>query len=67
VDNARYGITVNTISPGILESSVVKLSTPTGKYVRFADIARVVSFLVQPESHAINGANIEIADGFRFE
>ncbi len=66
-DNARYGITVNAISPGILESSVVKLKTPTGKYVRFSDISRVVSFLVRPESQAINGANIEVADGFHFE
>lgn len=66
-DNAKYGITVNAISPGILESSVVKLKTPTGKYVQFADIARTIAFLVQPESQAINGANIEVADGFKFE
>lgn len=66
-ENARYGITVNAVSPGILESSVVKLKTPTGRYIQFSDIARVVSFLVHPESQAINGANIEVADGFRFE
>lgn len=65
-DNAKYGITVNAISPGILESSVVKLKTPTGKYIRFNDIARTVSFVVQPESQAINGANIEVAGGFKF-
>ncbi|MBI2410627.1 MAG: SDR family NAD(P)-dependent oxidoreductase [Candidatus Kerfeldbacteria bacterium] len=65
-DNARFGITVNTISPGILESSVVKIPTPTGKYVAFADITRVISFLVMAENHSVNGANIEIADGFSF-
>lgn len=65
-DNAKFGITVNTVSPGILESSVVKLPTPSGRYVQFKDITHAISFLVTPESHAINGTNIEIADGFIF-
>lgn len=62
---AKYGITVNSISPGILETSVVKPKTPTGRYAQFIDIINVINFIMREESSYINGANIEIAGGFR--
>lgn len=62
---AKYGITINSISPGILKSSVTKPPTPTGKYADFDDIVNVVNFLLKDESNYINGANIEVAGGFR--
>lgn len=65
-DNASYGIRVNAIAPGILQSSVVKLPTPTKKYVQFADIARVVDFLLAPQNINVNGATVEVAGGFKF-
>jgi NAD(P)-dependent dehydrogenase (short-subunit alcohol dehydrogenase family) len=66
-DNARYGITVNAISPGILESSVVKLKTPTGRNVQFSEIIDAIRFLTSAQAAHINGANLEVAGGFTFE
>ncbi len=62
---AKYGITVNSISPGILQSSVSKPKTPTGTYIQFKDIVNTLLFFLNSQSHAINGANIEVAAGFR--
>lgn len=62
---AKYGITINSISPGILETSISKPKTPTGKYVQFADILNAVNFLLKEESGYVNGANIEVAGGWR--
>lgn len=58
---AKYNININCISPGILESSVVKIKTPTGDYIKFKDINNVVLFLLSQEAQAVNGANIEVA------
>lgn len=62
---ARYGITVNSISPGILETSVAKPKTPTGKFAQFSDIINAVNFLLKKESSYINGANLEVSGGWR--
>ncbi|PIW36489.1 MAG: bifunctional dihydropteridine reductase/dihydrofolate reductase TmpR [Candidatus Kerfeldbacteria bacterium CG15_BIG_FIL_POST_REV_8_21_14_020_45_12] len=66
-DNAKFGIRVNAISPGIVETSVVKLKTPTGTLVPVEDIANAVAYLVADESTQVNGANLEVANGFTFE
>lgn len=63
---AQFGITVNSISPGILESSVVKHKTPSGRDAKFVDIINAVDFLLKKESDYINGANIEVAGGLVF-
>ena len=62
---AHYGITVNSVSPGILKTSITKPPTPSGKYAQFEDILNAVNFLLKTESNYINGANIEIAGGWR--
>lgn len=62
---AKYGITVNSISPGILETSVAKPKTPTGRYAQFTDIINVINFIINGGSSYINGANIEVAGGWR--
>lgn len=62
---ARYGITINSISPGILETSIAKPSTPTGRNASFKDIINAINFLLKEESNYINGANIEVAGGWR--
>lgn len=62
---AQYGITINSISPGILQTSVAKPKTPTGKFAQFADIINAIHFLLKEESGYINGANIEVAGGWR--
>ena len=62
---AKYGITINSISPGILETSVAKPPLPSGKFAQFHDIINAINFLLKEESSYINGANIEVAGGFR--
>lgn len=62
---AKYNITVNSVSPGILKTSVVKTKTPSGRYADFSDIINAVNFLLKEESGYINGANIEVAGGWR--
>jgi len=62
---ARYGVRINAISPGILKTSVAKLSNlPTGQYSSFDDILNALLFLLSPQSSYINGANIEVAGGW---
>jgi NAD(P)-dependent dehydrogenase (short-subunit alcohol dehydrogenase family) len=58
---APYGIRVNAVSPGILETSVAKLEVPAGRLATFDDIFNAISFLLSPQSEYINGANIEVA------
>lgn len=62
---AQYGIRINAISPGILQTSIVKTKTPTGRYATFSDILHAIHFLLQEESEYINGSNIEVAGGWR--
>lgn len=62
---AKYGITINCISPGILQTSIATPQTPTGTCIQFEDIINAINFLLKDESHAMNGANIEVADGWR--
>lgn len=62
---AKYGITINSISPGILQTSVAKPKTPSGKFAEFADIINAVNFLLKDDSSYINGANLEVAGGWR--
>lgn len=62
---AKYGITVNSISPGILKTSIIKQKMPAGKFTQFADIANAVNFLIKDGSQYVNGANLEVAGGWR--
>lgn len=62
---AKDGITINSISPGILETSVAKPPTPTGRCAQFTDIIHALDFFLDEKSHYVNGANLEVAGGWR--
>ena len=62
---AKYGITINSISPGILEASIAKPPTPSGRFVQFTDITNAINFLLKEESSYINSSNIEVSGGWR--
>lgn len=62
---AKDGITVNSISPGILETSSAKPSTPSGTFAQFSDITNAIDFLLKNESGYVSGATIEVAGGWR--
>lgn len=69
-EEARYGITVNCISPGIIENGshhnkALGEKIPVGRMGTPEDVARVVSFLVSDEADYITGADIVVSGGWQ--
>lgn len=64
---ANDGITVNMVSPGVLETSISKpvFEIPMGRLATLEETVRVVLFLADPKSNYITGANLDIAGGWR--
>lgn len=71
---ARNGITVNTISPGYVETDMIQAvqedvrngilaQIPMGRFAKPDEVARVVAFLAEAENSYITGANIAINGG----
>jgi 3-oxoacyl-[acyl-carrier protein] reductase len=72
---ARDGITVNAISPGIVDTPMVRASTdatrmsqvlasiPMGRLADASEIAALVCFLASDEAAYITGANVDIHGG----
>lgn len=71
---ARLGITVNSISPGYIDTEMTRAirpdireqivaGIPVGRMGDPTDIARVVGFLCEPASGFITGANIPVNGG----
>jgi 3-oxoacyl-[acyl-carrier protein] reductase len=69
---APDGITVNSISPGFIESGSVPLeelkpmikSIPAGRLGAMADVVSVARFLLSDEAAYVTGANIHVSGGW---
>lgn len=64
---ARYGITVNMISPGYLDNSVELPHPgviPAGRHGTFEDIYQAVRFLLEPASSYLTGSNLVVSGGW---
>ncbi len=73
-ENARFGVTVNTVSPGYVATDMVMsvpeevrakivAEIPTGRLGTPNEIAYAVSFLVAEEAAWITGSNLDINGG----
>lgn len=64
-EEAKNGITVNMISPGIVKTSIVKAGVvPIGRFAEYEDITNALKFLIAEKSEYITGANIDVNGGF---
>lgn len=62
-----FGITVNAVSPGILENSVTKppiQKVPVGQFTPTEAIARAVLYFAAPTSAHVTGANLKVSGGW---
>ncbi len=73
-EGAAKGVTVNTVSPGYVETPMtaaikpdvlakIVASVPTGRMARPAEVAHAVAFLCADESAYITGANLAVNGG----
>ena len=73
-ENARKGVSVNTVSPGYVATSMtaaipdnvreqIVSQIPAGRLAEPGEIARVIGFLVADESGYITGANVPVNGG----
>ncbi len=61
---AKDHITVNSISPGIVENSMITQSLPMGRPAAFSDLTQTVRWLLSEQASYVSGANIEVAGGW---
>ena len=66
---ANQGITVNMVSPGMLENTIFRPEggaglVPNGRYGTSEDVINAILFLLKKESNHITGANIKVSGGW---
>ena len=62
---AKHHITVNVISPGIIENSVSTPDTlPMGRAGTLAELSAAARYLVSPEARYVTGVTLEVAGGW---
>jgi len=64
---ARHKITVNMVSPGVLEDSVCDTPVdemPLGRYGTYDDVLHPIRFLLDEASEALTGSNLHVGGGW---
>jgi 3-oxoacyl-[acyl-carrier protein] reductase len=70
VEEARYGITVNMISPGTIFNSVKKPSKtpsdyiPAGRFCRYDDLLGMLDYLLSEEASYVTGGHFVVSGGY---
>jgi 3-oxoacyl-[acyl-carrier protein] reductase len=60
VEGRPLGIRVNAISPGAVDTPMLKVAGVEGPSLRPEEVARVICWLVSPESAPLSGANLRM-------
>ncbi len=74
-EQAPYGITVNTVSPGLIDNGHLpptqkvwmEKRVPMGRLGRSEEVAAAVAFLVSPPASYISGANLAVGGGWDWD
>ena len=67
---ARHGVTVNMVSPGVLEGSVCDTPVadmPLGRYGTADDVLRPIRFLLGEGTEALTGSNLHVGGGWNIK
>jgi NAD(P)-dependent dehydrogenase (short-subunit alcohol dehydrogenase family) len=60
VEGREHGIRVNAISPGAVDTKMLRIAGVEGPALAPADVARVIAWLASPESAPLTGANLRM-------
>jgi NAD(P)-dependent dehydrogenase (short-subunit alcohol dehydrogenase family) len=60
VEGRERGIRVNAVSPGAVESEMLRIAGVEGPALKPADVARVIVWLASPESAPATGGNLRM-------
>jgi len=64
---APHKITVNLVSPGVLENSICDTpleEMPAGRYGTYEDIVHPIRFLLEKISQAVTGSHLHVGSGW---
>jgi NAD(P)-dependent dehydrogenase (short-subunit alcohol dehydrogenase family) len=60
VEGREFGIRVNAISPGAVDTEMLRIAGVEGPSLSPADVARVIVWLASPDSAPLTGANLRM-------